>query len=252
MATPFPKFSADTLPDEGIVLRRLVSEANLDAGDRQKISKHATTLVENIRSATRPGVMESFLAEYGLSTNEGVALMCLAEALLRVPDAKTIDALIEDKIAPSDWRQHLGHSTSALVNASTWGLMLTGKVLDKSNTRVLGTMKSVVKRLGEPVIRKAVGQAMREMGRQFVLGETIEKALKTPNPTKMPDIPIRMTCLARPRELQRTPNVTTWRIQQPFPRWPALVLILTSAKTPVYLLSFLPCIRVMRLVNETA
>ena len=182
MATPFPKFSANTLPDEGSVLRRLVSEANLDAGERQKITKHATTLVENIRSATRPGVMESFLAEYGLSTNEGVALMCLAEALLRVPDAKTIDALIEDKIAPSDWRQHLGHSTSALVNASTWGLMLTGKVLDKSNIRVLGTMKSVVKRLGEPVIRKAVGQAMREMGRQFVLGETIEKALKNAKP----------------------------------------------------------------------
>lgn len=178
MMTPFPKFHAETLPSEGETLGRLVKEADLAVGARQKISTHAASLVEDIRSATRPGVMESFLAEYGLSTSEGVALMCLAEALLRVPDAKTIDELIEDKIAPSNWRQHLGHSTSALVNASTWGLMLTGKVLDKSEMRVLGTVKSVVKRLGEPVIRKAVGQAMREMGRQFVLGETIEQALK--------------------------------------------------------------------------
>ena len=178
MTTSFPKFHAKTLPDEGEVLRRLVQESNVDAATRQKISTNATVLVEHIRAATKPGVMESFLAEYGLSTSEGVALMCLAEALLRVPDAKTIDALIEDKIAPSNWRQHLGHSTSALVNASTWGLMLTGKVLDNKDTRVLGAMKSVVKRLGEPVIRKAVGQAMREMGRQFVLGETIDKALK--------------------------------------------------------------------------
>ncbi|MHA1128151.1 MAG: bifunctional proline dehydrogenase/L-glutamate gamma-semialdehyde dehydrogenase PutA, partial [Alphaproteobacteria bacterium] len=184
MPAPFQKFSAETLPDEAAVLDRLVREADLSAIARKNISNHAARLVESIRSATRPGMMESFLAEYGLSTNEGVALMCLAEALLRVPDAKTIDELIEDKIAPSNWRQHLGHSTSALVNASTWGLMLTGKVLDKSDVRVLGTMKSVVKRLGEPVIRKAVGQAMREMGRQFVLGETIVKALKNAKPNE--------------------------------------------------------------------
>ena len=124
MNATIPKFNAQTLPNEGEVLNQLVAEVNLDATARQEISKHATTLVEKIRTATRPGIMESFLAEYGLSTNEGVALMCLAEALLRVPDAKTIDALIEDKIAPSNWRQHLGHSTSALVNASTWGITL--------------------------------------------------------------------------------------------------------------------------------
>jgi RHH-type proline utilization regulon transcriptional repressor/proline dehydrogenase/delta 1-pyrroline-5-carboxylate dehydrogenase len=161
MTAPSPKFHAKTLPNEGGVLLRLIREANIDIATRQRISAHAAVLVEKIRSAKKPGVMESFLAEYGLSTNEGVALMCLAEALLRVPDAMTIDALIEDKIAPSNWRQHLGHSTSALVNASTWGLMLTGKVLDDSDARVLGAMKSVVKRLGEPVIRKAVGQRTR-------------------------------------------------------------------------------------------
>ncbi len=184
MTAPLPKFRAKTLPDEGAVLLRLVQEADVDAATRQKISAKATVLVEHIRAATKPGVMESFLAEYGLSTDEGVALMCLAEALLRVPDAKTIDALIEDKIAPSNWRQHLGHSTSALVNASTWGLMLTGKVLDNADAPVLGAMKSVVKRLGEPVIRKAVAQAMREMGRQFVLGETINKALVNAKPNE--------------------------------------------------------------------
>ena len=121
--------------------------------------------------------MEVFLAEYGLSTDEGVALMCLAEALLRVPDADTIDALIEDKIAPSDWGKHMGKSTSSLVNASTWALMLTGKVLDEEKSPV-GALRGAIKRLGEPVIRTAVGRAMKEMGRQFVLGETIESAMK--------------------------------------------------------------------------
>lgn len=122
--------------------------------------------------------MEVFLAEYGLSTDEGVALMCLAEALLRVPDAETIDALIEDKIAPSDWGKHLGQSTSSLVNASTWALMLTGKVLDDGDSGVISALRGAIKRLGEPVIRTAVGRAMKEMGRQFVLGETIEAAMK--------------------------------------------------------------------------
>ena len=123
-----------------------------------------------------PGLMEVFLAEYGLSTDEGVALMCLAEALLRVPDADTIDALIEDKIAPSDWGKHLGKSTSSLVNASTWALMLTGKVLDEERSPI-GALRGAIKRLGEPVIRTAVSRAMKEMGRQFVLGETIESAM---------------------------------------------------------------------------
>lgn len=104
--------------------------------------------------------------------------MCLAEALLRVPDSGTIDALIEDKIAPSDWSKHIGQSTSPLVNASTWGLLLTGKVLGKGTPGVSGTLRHLIKRLGEPVVRTAVGQAMREMGRQFVLGENIHSAMK--------------------------------------------------------------------------
>ena len=103
----------------------------MSADDRAAITADGAKLVDGIRKPGNRGLMEVFLAEYGLSTEEGIALMCLAEALLRVPDADTIDALIEDKIAPSDWGRHLGHSSSSLVNASTWALMLTGRVLDE-------------------------------------------------------------------------------------------------------------------------
>jgi RHH-type proline utilization regulon transcriptional repressor/proline dehydrogenase/delta 1-pyrroline-5-carboxylate dehydrogenase len=145
---------------------------------RDAASAQATRWVERMRADTRPGLMEVFLAEYGLSTDEGVALMCLAEALLRVPDAETVDALIEDKIAPSEWGAHLGKSSSSLVNASTWALMLTGRVLrDSAEPGVAATLRGAVKRLGEPVIRTAVRRAMREMGNQFVLGEDIDAAM---------------------------------------------------------------------------
>lgn len=167
-----------TYADEAKLVEELKQATGLSGEDRARISSAAADLVRQIRSKTQPGLMEVFLAEYGLSTDEGIALMCLAEALLRVPDADTIDALIEDKIAPSDWGKHLGHSTSSLVNASTWALMLTGKVLDDDNSGVIGALRGAVKRLGEPVIRTAVGRAMKEMGRQFVLGETITGAMK--------------------------------------------------------------------------
>ncbi|MBK1635147.1 bifunctional proline dehydrogenase/L-glutamate gamma-semialdehyde dehydrogenase PutA [Rhodovulum adriaticum] len=162
---------------EGPVLRDLLAGCALSPADRAAISTEAAALVREIRAKDRPGLMEVFLAEYGLSTEEGVALMCLAEALLRVPDAETMDALIEDKIAPSDWGRHLGKSASPLVNASTWALMLTGRVLDKPEPGLAATLRGAVKRLGEPVIRTAVGRAMREMGRQFVLGEDIDAAM---------------------------------------------------------------------------
>ncbi|AUB79496.1 bifunctional proline dehydrogenase/L-glutamate gamma-semialdehyde dehydrogenase [Spiribacter roseus] len=159
-------------------LQRLVDRAALSPAQRRAIVADAAGLVREIRQSARPGLMEVFLAEYGLSTDEGIALMCLAEALLRVPDAPSIDALIEDKIRPSDWGQHMGHSSSSLVNASTWALMLTGRILDDPGKGVTRNLRSAVKRLGEPVIRTAVGRAMREMGRQFVLGESIQAALK--------------------------------------------------------------------------
>ncbi|MFD1881776.1 bifunctional proline dehydrogenase/L-glutamate gamma-semialdehyde dehydrogenase PutA [Paracoccus pacificus] len=164
--------------DEADLARQLVATADLSTDQREAISEDATDLVRRIRQSARPGMMEMFLAEYGLSTQEGIALMCLAEALLRVPDADTIDDLIEDKIAPSDWGKHLGESASSLVNASTWALMLTGRVLDEPSPGIASYLHAAVRRLGEPVIRAAVGRAMKEMGRQFVLGETIDAALK--------------------------------------------------------------------------
>ncbi|MCX7889546.1 MAG: bifunctional proline dehydrogenase/L-glutamate gamma-semialdehyde dehydrogenase PutA [Rhodobacteraceae bacterium] len=166
-----------TLQDEAPLLRRLIREADLDGAARSRIAARAAVLVARIRGDVRPGLMEVFLAEYGLSTDEGVALMCLAEALLRVPDAETMDALIEDKIAASDWGRHAGQSTSPLVNASTWALMLTGRVLEEREPGLVGTLRAAVRRLGEPVIRAAVSRAMKEMGRQFVLGETIGDAM---------------------------------------------------------------------------
>ena len=159
------------------VLGILVANADLSKEVRKKISLKAADLVRRIRSDKSPTLMEHFLAEYGLSTREGVALMCLAEAMLRVPDAETMDALIEDKIAPSDWGKHLGSASSSLVNASTWALMLTGNVLEDQQPGLAGVLRGAIKRLGEPIIRTAVGQVMKEMGRQFVLGETITKAL---------------------------------------------------------------------------
>ncbi len=167
-----------TLQPEAPLLERLIGATGLDGTDRARIAAEGASLVRQIRADVRPGLMEVFLAEYGLSTDEGIALMCLAEALLRVPDAETMDALIEDKIAPSDWGRHLGQSASSLVNASTWALMLTGKVLDDREPGIVGHLRGAVKRLGEPVIRRAVRQAMKEMGRQFVLGETINAAME--------------------------------------------------------------------------
>lgn len=166
-----------TYTSESETLAGLTALAGLTGNDRQTISEQGARLVSEIRQQSSPGLMEVFLAEYGLSTDEGIALMCLAEALLRVPDAETIDDLIEDKIAPSDWAKHMGQSTSPLVNASTWALMLTGKVLQEGQPGPVGHLRAAVKRLGEPVIRTAVNQAMKEMGRQFVLGQSIQSAL---------------------------------------------------------------------------
>ncbi len=172
------RIAAGTLAPEGAVLARLIDAAALDGPTRARITASGADLVARIRASVKPGLMEVFLAEYGLSTEEGIALMCLAEALLRVPDAETMDALIEDKIAPSDWGRHLGRSASSLVNASTWALMLTGKVLEDREPGIVGHLRAAVKRLGEPVIRGAVARAMKEMGRQFVLGETIGAAME--------------------------------------------------------------------------
>lgn len=169
------------LADEANAVRRLIKVMKLDQAARRRIEETAIGLVDEMRRAKHPGVMETFLAEYGLSTKEGVALMCLAEALLRVPDSLTMDALIQDKIAPADWGRHLGQSGSPLVNASTWALLLTGKVIapkDAQQWDIAGTVREMIKRIGDPVIRNAVAQSMRVLGHQFVLGRDIGEAVK--------------------------------------------------------------------------
>ncbi|MFC6490100.1 bifunctional proline dehydrogenase/L-glutamate gamma-semialdehyde dehydrogenase PutA, partial [Nitratireductor sp. GCM10026969] len=169
---------AHYLAGEQAALDELVEMARLSVARREAISAQAVELVRAVRARSDRHLMEAFLSEYGLSTSEGVALMCLAEALLRVPDAETVDDLIRDKIAPHDWSAHSGESASIFVNASTWALMLTGRVLDERGSGVEATLRAMVRRLGEPVIRTAVAAAMREMGEQFVLGRTIGEAIR--------------------------------------------------------------------------
>ena len=167
------------LAPESKIVNSLLEKSPLDSGQRDRIQSEATALVKLIRQRQSPGVMSPFLVEYGLTTDEGIALMCLAEALLRVPDAATIDALISDKLVPADWGRHLGHSSSSLVNASTWALMLTGKILrDEEPDNIAQTMRRVVKRLGEPVVRTAVTKAIALIADQFILGDGIETAQK--------------------------------------------------------------------------
>ncbi len=168
--------------DEAAVIADLLAESPLSREDRAVIRAEAEALVRGARRSVRKqGVVESFLQEFSLGTREGLALMCLAEALLRTPDDDTRDKLIAEKIGSADWASHLGGSDSLFVNASTWGLMLTGKIVEpdeEAQTNLPGFIKKIAGRLGEPVIRAAVGQAIRIMGEQFVLGRTIEAAIK--------------------------------------------------------------------------
>ncbi len=149
--------------------------------DRAAVQATAADLVRRVRArAADQGAIEAFMRQYDLGSEEGVLLMCVAEALLRIPDPATADRLIRDKLGEADWKRHLGQSDSVLVNASTWGLMLTGHLVDLADdTRrdVHGAFKRVVGRIGEPVVRLAVRQAMRIMGHQFVMGRTIAEAL---------------------------------------------------------------------------
>ncbi|WP_279389375.1 bifunctional proline dehydrogenase/L-glutamate gamma-semialdehyde dehydrogenase PutA [Caulobacter sp. BK020] len=168
--------------DEAAVIADLLAAQPLSAEDRAAVRAEAEALVRGARRSVRKqGVVESFLQEFSLGTREGLALMCLAEALLRTPDDDTRDRLIAEKIGSADWASHLGGSDSLFVNASTWGLMLTGKIVepdDQAQRDLPAFIKKIAGRLGEPVIRAAVGQAIRIMGEQFVLGRTIEAAIK--------------------------------------------------------------------------
>lgn len=163
------------------VVMGLIEQAYLDDASVGSIRNLATRLVEQVRAMRKKSTgIDSFLTQYALSSEEGIALMCLAEALLRVPDNPTIDNLIKDKIADADWKSHHGQSESFFVNATTWALMLTGKVLspEKAGSNLSKTVLKLVNRSGEGVVRMAAEKAMRIMSKQFVMGRNIEEALE--------------------------------------------------------------------------
>ena len=179
--------------DETATVERLLGAVALDDAGRDRIAARAHGLIAGVRArAASGGGIEKFLQEYQLSTREGVVLLCLAEALLRIPDAGTADRLIRDKLGQADWEAHVGKSQSVLVNASTWALMLTGRVVALEGQGGEGTaggglgdhLARLVARSGEPVIRAAIKTAMRILGRQFVMGRTIEEALARAAPAE--------------------------------------------------------------------
>src|SRR5829696_1701403 len=156
----------------------LIEAATLPAETMARATALAWQLVERLRAKGHGGGVEGLIHEYSLASEEGVALMCLAEALLRIPDDETRDALIRDKIGGGDWRAHLGQSPSLFVNAATWGLMLTGRLTATSSEQSLSAaLVRLIGRGGEPLIRTGVNIAMRLMGEQFVAGQTIGEAL---------------------------------------------------------------------------
>lgn len=173
--------TAAWLKDETEHVRELLDQARLPAAEQAKVQAVAADLVTRVRArAQDQGAIEAFMRQYDLGSEEGVLLMCVAEALLRIPDQDTADKLIRDKLGDADWKKHVGGSDSVLVNASTWGLMLTGKLVqlnDLTRADVPGAFKRLIGRVGEPVIRLAVRQAMKIMGHQFVMGRTIGEAL---------------------------------------------------------------------------
>ncbi|OZB68624.1 MAG: bifunctional proline dehydrogenase/L-glutamate gamma-semialdehyde dehydrogenase, partial [Lysobacterales bacterium 13-68-4] len=175
------RITAAWLRDETEAVLDLLDQASLPDDEREQVVDRAAALVTRVRARAKDqSVVESFMRQYDLGSEEGVLLMCVAEALLRIPDTRTADMLIRDKLGDANWRKHLGRSESLLVNASTWGLLLTGQLVNLAeSTRddFTGALRRLVARIGEPTIRVAVRQAMRIMGHQFVMGRTIDEAL---------------------------------------------------------------------------
>ncbi len=173
--------------DETLTVERILKEATLSDSLLEKIQARAASLVEQVRvRRKKQGGIDAFMFQYDLSSDEGIALMCLAEALLRIPDKETIDKLIRDKLGQGDWQSHLGKSHSLFVNAATWGLMLTGKIIEtphhlmreEQENSLTRALKRLTSKGGEPIVRQAISQAMRILGRQFVMGRNIEEGLK--------------------------------------------------------------------------
>ncbi len=159
-------------------LKKCFEIANFEINRLIEISKHAHKLVKNIKS--KKGTVEAFMKQYNLSNNEGIMLMCLAEALLRIPDKQTMNELIQDKIGSANWKRHIGNADSLLVNVSTWALMLTGKVVSSGHENdFIASFGKIVRKSGEPVIRQALIQAVQILGNQFVMASNIKQALLT-------------------------------------------------------------------------
>jgi RHH-type proline utilization regulon transcriptional repressor/proline dehydrogenase/delta 1-pyrroline-5-carboxylate dehydrogenase len=168
--------------DETECVLHLLQQVNISPNTAARIQANAAGIVREIRNRRLgKNALDAFLVEYDLSTQEGIALMCLAEALLRVPDEQTANALIRDKITQADWEAHLGKSSSMFVNAATWGLALTGKLLSEDMVqpkKLIAVLKKLFDKGGESLVHKAMRKAMRILGGQFVMGQTIEEALK--------------------------------------------------------------------------
>jgi RHH-type proline utilization regulon transcriptional repressor/proline dehydrogenase/delta 1-pyrroline-5-carboxylate dehydrogenase len=184
--SPVPPFEPPYAPDDRIIAARLIEDARLLPDQDIRIERTATRLIAAIRAeGDRFGGVEAMLREFALSTKEGLALMVLAEALLRVPDAATADQFIEDRLGQGDFVHHETRSSAFLVNASAWALGLSARVIQPGETPQ-GTIGRLAKRLGLPAVRAATRQAMRLMGNHFVLGETIESALERAHSTRGP------------------------------------------------------------------
>jgi RHH-type proline utilization regulon transcriptional repressor/proline dehydrogenase/delta 1-pyrroline-5-carboxylate dehydrogenase len=169
------------LADEATVVGELAESAVLAPAQSARVRSEAAALVDAIRRRQQDASgVDALLRAYDLSSGEGIVLMCLAEALLRIPDADTADRLIADKLGSADWQAHLGKSESLFVNASTWALLLTGRIVRPAelDEAPASFFSRLVERIGEPVVRAALRQAMRILGSQFVMGETIEDALR--------------------------------------------------------------------------
>ncbi|MBU2531522.1 MAG: proline dehydrogenase family protein, partial [Alphaproteobacteria bacterium] len=183
---PRDEIAAYHLMDEQRLVGGLSERAIYTGDERRRIEALARRLVTSVRQDQQThGGLDAFLNEYGLTSEEGVILMCLAEALLRIPDAETADALIAEKVGSGKWDRHIGRSGSLFVNASTWGLMLTGRIVKvraNEQATLSGLFNRLVRNSGEPVIRQALRHAMRMMGDQFVLGTDIHQALKRAAP----------------------------------------------------------------------
>lgn len=172
--------------DETIVVEHILQQAKIEPDVLNRIQNRAIVLVKNVRAERiNQSSIDAFMFQYDLSSDEGIALMCLSEALLRIPDKETIDKLIRDKLTQGDWRSHLGKSHSLFVNAATWALMITGKIIQAPNNErehQESSLSQALKRLaskgGEPIVRQAIAKAMKILGRQFVMGRTIKGAVK--------------------------------------------------------------------------